>query len=591
MELHLRNGSAHDYSSADSDHYGISAFSARDISVPLTDGTARHPSDPSNGERSLRSLFSERGENARAAKVELHRRLAFPVACLAFALIAVPLGSRPRRGGRSAGFLTAVGLVSAYYLIFTVGAGFARQGSIPAWLGIWGANLITVIAGLALIPQMGRMRDDSRIAHTFSSLTHWRPSRAPSDSNNGAGTQAAGTDLVALPANGNRRASTARTLSNTLTAGRTGGKFPQFLDFYLLRNSIYYFVLLTVGFVVLFEVFTFLELLNDIARHRTSSVDVVNYFRYLFYYLAYQLAPLACLVSVLITLGVMSKNNELVAFKAAGVSLYRIALPLIVIGVVFAGALLMFEETYLPFANQRQNELRNLIKGRPAQTYYTPSRQWIFGDSAGSVSKIYNYQVFDPDRSLLGGLNVFELDPQTFSLRRRVYASRAFWQPLQRAWILQSGWYRDFDGGRVTNYVPFKVSELDELSEPPAYFNREVRQGFQMNWWELERYIAKLRQSGFDVAGLSVQLQRKLAFPLIAPIIILLAIPFSMLVGTRGAVGGLTLGVGIAVVYWATSALFEAMGAIGQLPPILAAWSPDVIFLFLGFYFFLKMPT
>src|SRR5690348_13999769 len=105
----------------------------------------------------------------------------------------------------------------------------------------------------------------------------------------------------------------------------------------------------------------------------------------------------------------------------------------------------MFEETYLPFANQRQNELRNLIKGRPAQTYYTPSRQWIFGDSAGSVSKIYNYQVFDPDRSLLGGLNVFELDPQTFSLRRRVYASRAFWQPLQRAWILQSGWYRDFD--------------------------------------------------------------------------------------------------------------------------------------------------
>jgi lipopolysaccharide export LptBFGC system permease protein LptF len=88
-----------------------------------------------------------------------------------------------------------------------------------------------------------------------------------------------------------------------------------------------------------------------------------------------------------------------------------------------------------------------------------------------------------------------------------------------------------------------------------------------------------------------VQLYKKLAFPLIAPIIILLAIPFSLLAGTRGAVGGLALGIGIGILYWAVSALFEAMGAVGQLPPFMAAWSPDVIFGFLALYFFLRMPT
>jgi lipopolysaccharide export LptBFGC system permease protein LptF len=139
--------------------------------------------------------------------------------------------------------------------------------------------------------------------------------------------------------------------------------------------------------------------------------------------------------------------------------------------------------------------------------------------------------------------------------------------------------------------VPFVGYALPELDEPPEYFKREVRQASQMSAPQLRRYIDSLERAGFDVARLSVQLYKKLAFPLIAPIIILLAIPFSLLVGTRGAVGGLALGIGMGIFYWAISALFEAMGAVGQLPPFMAAWSPDVIFGFLALYFFLRMPT
>jgi LPS export ABC transporter permease LptG len=292
-------------------------------------------------------------------------------------------------------------------------------------------------------------------------------------------------------------------------------------------------------------------------------------------------------VAALVTLGVMAKNNELVAFKAAGISLYRISLPLLLAGSVLAGGLVLLDDTYLPYANQRQDALRNQIKGRPAQTYYQPSRQWIFGQN----SKVYNYEFFDPDQELFGGLNVVEIDPATFEIRRRIFAARAHWDNQQKVWILQSGWVRDFLHGEVSNYVPFLGTALTELNEPPSYFYREVRQSYQMSWWELRRYITELSQAGFDVARLSVQLQRKLSFPLMSPVIIFLAIPFSILVGTRGAVGGLALGVGIAIVYWAASALTEAMGAVGQLPPLLAGWAPDTIFGFLGLYFFLRMPT
>jgi lipopolysaccharide export LptBFGC system permease protein LptF len=71
----------------------------------------------------------------------------------------------------------------------------------------------------------------------------------------------------------------------------------------------------------------------------------------------------------------------------------------------------------------------------------------------------------------------------------------------------------------------------------------------------------------------------------------LLAIPFAFLVGTRGALGGVALGVGIGIFYWMASRLLEAIGGVGQLPPLLAGWSPDIIFFFLGMYFFFKMPT
>jgi lipopolysaccharide export LptBFGC system permease protein LptF len=253
---------------------------------------------------------------------------------------------------------------------------------------------------------------------------------------------------------------------------------------------------------------------------------------------------------------------------------------------LLSAALFVLDYTYLPYANQRQDALRNQIKGKPAQTYTRPQR-WIFGEN----DKVYNYDLFDPKQNLFGGLTVVELDPATFQMRRRVFANRAQWLENEKTWALESGWVRDFADGKVTSYAPFKLTSFPELVEPPTYFNREVIQATQMNLNDLGHYIEGLRRAGFDVSSLLVQWQKKLAYPLIAPISMMLGIPFAMLVGSRGAIGGVAMGIGIGLCYWAVSALFEAMGGIGQLPPQLAAWSPDLIFVFLGLYFFFKMPT
>jgi LPS export ABC transporter permease LptF/LPS export ABC transporter permease LptG len=599
LELHLGSGSTHEYDPHDPEKYNVTTFGESDIPVDLS-GTLQTPKNPivSAAEESVSQLVSTQDPSWRDARVEFHRRIAFPAACLVFALLGVPIGVRPRRGGRAAGLILTLVLIGTYYFLFVTGAHAAQQGSIAPWLGIWGANIVAAIIGVIFLQRIERIRKPNRILVWIES---WQLSRRPQQRRESDAAALPVTNGIAAKADPSGAPLPRSTVSNgsvSLAFSRPRARmrraiqagsiaFPMLVDVYMLQQFLYYFVVVLVGFVLIFDAFTLFDLLGDISKNHISASMVLDYFRYLVPLMVYQLAPLATLVATLVTLGVLAKNNEVIAFKASGVSLYRLVLPLTLAGVVLASGMFLLDDTFLPYANQRQDALRNEIKGRPPQTYFQPARQWIFGEN----SKIYNYELFDSDHQLFGGLNVFELDPDTFQVRRRIFATRATWEPSQSTWVLAGGWVRDFEGGKVVRYHPFRVDSLPEISEPPSYFRREVRQSYQMNWRQLGSYIASLKQAGFDTSRLTVQWQKKFAFPLIAAIIVFLGAPFAFLVGTRGAIGGLAVAVGIGIVYWATAALFEAMGSAGQLPPFLAGWAPDAIFGFLAVYFFLRMPT
>ena len=597
IELHLGRGSTHEYDPRDPNRYNVTTFGENDIPVDISAATTAARNMPlSTAERPTTALLTDNGPNWRDGRIEFQRRIAVPAACLIFALLGVPIGVRPRRGGRAAGLILALILIGGYYFIFVYGIHMAALGRVSPWLGVWAADIVTAAVGLFFLGRIENVRKPNQIIAWAESLwlRRLRKSGAANGNGNGqlgpASAATAGAVAATPISNGPialASASVAARIERQTRASSTMA-FPMLVDFYLFEQFSYYLVVLLLGFVLIFDAFTLFDLLGDITRNHIAVLTVLNYFRYLVPLMVYELAPLATLVATLVTLAILAKNNEVTALKASGISMYRLVLPLLLCSCLVAGGMFLLDDTFLPYANQRQDALRDQIKGKPAQTYLEPARQWIFGEN----SKIYNYELFDPDRQLFGGLNVFELDPGTFQIRRRIYATRATWEPSESAWVLTGGWVRDFDAdGHVLRYEPFTATSLPELTEPPGYFRREVRQYYQMNWRQLGQYIASLRQAGFDTARLSVQWQKKFAFPLIAAIIVFLSAPFAFLTGTRGAIGGLAVAVGIGVVYWATSALFEAMGSVGQLPPLLAGWAPDAIFGFLGVYFFLKMPT
>jgi len=572
LHLHLVNGSTHEIDPKDPEHYQISSFQQTDIPIEVPAADNKQDVEPVPvSEMDTSALLAQSKAQPAAARwymIEFHRRLALPSACFVLALVGIPLGLSSKKGGKSSGFVLTIILVFAYYSASLVGLSLARQGKVSPGFGLWLADLIFLIGGVFLLWRAERR--PLEIAQWLAVRNPFRKEEKGNGKNNGT---------------------THATVFERLATRRrvfSGVDFPTILDDYVLRDFFLYLAMIMAALMILMLVFTLFELLSDIQRNGISWWVVGEYLINVSPYFLYNVVmQYGVLLAVLITFGLMERSNEVTAIKATGISVYRIIVPVLVIASLLSASLFFLDQFYLPHANKRQDALRNLIKGKPAQTYLRPDRKWIFGEH----SNIYYYQFFDTDRDQFADISVFQFDPKTFGITHRVVAERARWSEAAQRWIFEAGWERDLHGEAIENYRRFDVATFPAFSEPPSYFKKEVLQSQEMNYEELRRYIHDLQQSGFDVVRLRVQLHRKLAFPLVTIVMAVLAIPFSLSAGKRGAVTGVAVAVGIALVYETTSRLFEAMGNLSQLPPGLAAWSPDLIFALVGAYLILKLPT
>ncbi len=569
VRMRLRNAEQHESEAGSPGQYTISTFADTDLPLQLGSQEDTHllRSDTPILALTMPELWTRaRKPGGRPYLIELNKRFSYPAACLVLMLVGVPLGTSSRRGGKSAGFVLTILLVFIYYFLSSTGVALARQSKVSAFVGVWTANALFAFFGLALLRQMAR---GGEALPGLSAVTSWFKSKW------------------------REQARSSRSAPATPRRDRQGrSRFPLILDEYVLREFLTTFFLVQVSFVMLMLVFTFFELLGDIIRNRTALITVGDYLLNLTPSMIYNITPLSVLIAVLVTFGVLNRSNELTAMKATGISLYRVVVPILVIATMLAISLFVFDEFYLPAANRRQEALRSVIKGKPAQTFLRPDQKWMFGSqSPGKPGRIFYYQFFDPDHDRFANLSVFEFNPDSFAISRRIFAASAHWEPQMQGWIFEDGWERTFAGDTTTSYQPFDVKTFAEISEAPQYFKKESRQSSEMSFGELERYIRDLRQSGFDTMRLRVQLNHKLAYPLITLVMAMLAVPFALSMGRRGSLTGIAVAIGMAIAYWVIAGTFEAMGNVNMLPAFLAAWSPDLIFGLTGGYLLLKTPT
>jgi LPS export ABC transporter permease LptG/LPS export ABC transporter permease LptF len=500
------------------------------------------------------------------SRIEFHQRLALPVACVLLALVGIPLGAASRKTGRGGAFVVTVFLAFLYYMSLVSLIGLAQQGKLRPELAAWGPNVVFGLIGIALVIGIDRAGDRDTLSRLRAVRDRaWASLKERVKSSRSTAEQSV-RSLPRIPL------------------------VPGIVDTYVLSTFLFYFATWLAAFVMLAHIYIFFDLLGDFMSHAIALPKVVSYHVFLTPQLIYQSAPMAVLAAVLMTFAVMSKNNEVTAMKACGVSLYRLSAPVIIAAGLVSGALFLFDHYYIPQSNRIQESLLAEIKGRPPQTFLNPNRKFVNGQDPRKP-RIYNFKYYDRGQNLMVGVNVYELAESPFRLIRHVSAESARWEKSFKSWVFQNGWVRDFAGVESKDYKTFQVTTFPEMVEPPGYFLVEEKQEKQLNFQELERYIRDLQQSGFNTVRLQVQYHKKFSVPMFALVIGLLAVPFSFMTGNRGAMAGVGASLGIALAYFALGRLFEEVGNVNQLPAVMAAWSPVAVFAMAGTYMFGRMRT
>ena len=353
------------------------------------------------------------GPDGRRFLLELYTRFSYPVACLVLMLVGVPLGVISRRGGKSSGLVYTVLLVLLYYFLSYTGIALGRQDKLPPFLAVWMANLLFAAVGSFLLWQMA---SGGRVLSAIANLV----SRTPKP-------------RLALKSNGAHLTGLLEKLQPRSVRLVSRGMFPRILDAYVVREFFGMFLLVLSGFVMLMLVFTFFELVGDIVRNHIPLTTVGEYLVNLAPDMLYQITPLAVLIAVLVTFGVLNRNSEIIAMKATGISLYRLVIPIVSISAVLA--ICLFFSTSITCRRRIAARRRCAAPSRAGRRkpFFILKHKWIFGQShPGEPGHIFYYQFFDPDHNEFANLSIFEFDPSTFALSRRIFAPRVVWDEQTR---------------------------------------------------------------------------------------------------------------------------------------------------------------
>ncbi len=566
ITLRFIDGSINETDVGDPRRFRYTAFALYDMNLavdsPLT-ATARDEKPerqlPLGKLRAAAADLERQGQIVAPYHVEFHKRFALPVAALVFVLVGFPLGIRAHRGGRAVALASSFGIVVSYYIVFNSLEGLALSRRLPAGLAIWLPNLAFGLLGLGLL------RAATAGVTTAWMDVFWRIWA-------GLSPQYAGREVT--PPREQRQGPLRGPRVSTFI-----------IDRYLVREYLYFLGLGALVGAVLYIVVDLLQTLDRFLRVKPPLLLILQHFAYNMPGELYKGLPLIVLIATVFLFLSLTRQRELDALKAAGISLYRVSLPILLTAFVISLLAVLFQEAALPELNAKAEEVdRVKIRGMLPRHLQRQSQIWY----RSSETRFLRMALLDPVDKSMEGLLVLEIDPE-FTLVERLDARRARWTP--DGWQLSGGVIRRLDPQNRVRSEPFE-SHLAVMPEHIDDFTQVQKAPDTMSFLELRAFVAKLRQSGHPVAKYMVHLYSKLSFPLVHFIMALVAIPFA-LVSPKS--GGRAVGIGVAIVisvsYWVVDSIALAFAQADLLPPPLAAWTANIVFAGLGTALFLNART
>jgi lipopolysaccharide export system permease protein len=486
--------------------------------------------------------------------VERHKRFALPLAALVFAVVGFPLAVSSQRGGRSIALVGTLVILVSYYLMMTTLEGLAIRGPLPAWLAIWAPNVVFGGAGIALLVVTAREWRAPRMSVVWRVLdVLWQSVPRPR----------------------------VRREQRFATAARESTLL---IDRYLVRQFLVFMGIALAVAAALFIVIDLVQTLDRYLRVKPPLIYIAEHFLYRLPAALHDALPIVMLVATIFLFLTLTRYHELTALKAAGMSLYRASAPILFLAVVVALGSALFQELALPLLNERGEEVDQVkIRGLRPRHLQSRSRLWLrSGDD-----RFYRVELLSPITGELYGVTVLEIDDR-YRLVNRLDARKAHWSPA--GWDFSEGAFREITPTGGVNTVPFQHAAI-EMDESFADFTQIQKPVSAMSYLELQDYVSRLQAAGFQVKKYLVDLYSKLSSPLKNLIMVLVAIPFALQSPRGGRLFGVGLAIAIMAAYTVVHYVALAFSRADLLPPLLAAWTANIIFLGIGASLFLRART
>lgn len=350
------------------------------------------------------------------------------------------------------------------------------------------------------------------------------------------------------------------------------------IDRYLAGGFLRIFGISLVVVTSLYVTVDFFDRIGNLLDAGASVSTVARYFAYKAPLLISRVIGFAALFSTLFCLGMLARSHEITALRSSGVSVERIASPLMLLGLLICALTFVWNETLVPvFTHNAQNIYKYEIRNRQQKSILGTHDIWIRGDGS-----FINVDSFDARATTLENVTIFLLD-RDFSLRALVEIPKAQW--VDNAWKTDQAteWNFMADGNTLNQ----KVSAALPISETPEDLKLLAREAEEFSYFDLQKQIAEMKNKGIDTTAYQVDLHAKLALPFVSPLMVFLAIPFAL---KRQMSGSVSLSFGIAMIigfgYWVLIAFCISLGHSGALPSWLSAWAPNFIFAMVGAFFF-----
>ena len=347
------------------------------------------------------------------------------------------------------------------------------------------------------------------------------------------------------------------------------------LDRYLVRSLLVPLAAATIAFLTIAVIVDLFEQLDTFLDHDVSPQVVAKYYVAKLQYLFILTLPVSTLIGILFSLGGMARRNELIAMTGSGISLYRILAPMLVTGLIISSLALLFTVEVVPRGNVISNDIYNHeIKGRPRITGSSRRDLNYLGDG-GRFFLIRNY---DGDAGTMEDVVIQQFSEGT--LVHRIDAKRAHWEDPR--WVFRDGFIRRFREDGTVDVEQFAERVFPEVQEKPAAFLRVTREPNEMTLAELKDYTERTVRSGGDITRLLVERHQRISFPFASFIVLLLGAPLTGAIRRGGHALGFALTLLVGFTYYVLLQVGKSLGVNGTLPPLLAAWLPNLVFLAVG---------